>query len=139
MSANEPHAEILAALPHDFVRRMNNWARSFEGGRVSTSSIEERVDHWRHEHPIPVLMGEADDTHRAVQALTQPYQDIVTVFWTHRARTLAWMSTSTEYIRAWRLGKASFEEWLKVGHGLLQAELTRQTRSQAKRFESARP
>jgi len=117
------HDDILNSLPEDFVRRMQNWARTVDGTPVSVSKLEERVDHSRREQPLPLLIGEADDTHRAVQALPQRYQEVVGVFWTHLARDMRWMSTSTPRCRLWKLGPASFREWLQNGHERLIVSL----------------
>lgn len=117
------HDDIYAALPEDFIRRMQNWARSLDGGSVRTTIFRDRVDtfHWRPEVPLPTLLGEATDTHKAVQALPQRYQEVVTVFWSRPTQTLAWMATSTPRCRLWKLGPASFEEWLSIGHERLRA------------------
>lgn len=115
------HDDILATLPPDFTRRMQNWSRTIDGTPVSVSTLEERVDHSRGEQPLPLLLGEADDTHKAVRALPQRYQEIVTIFWTHLARDLRWMAGSTPRTRLWKLGPASFREWLDNGHERLLA------------------
>lgn len=126
MSEGLLHDDILNALPHDFVRRMRNWARTVDGTAVSTSTLSERVDHTRTERPIPVLLGEADDTHRAVLKLPPLQQEATTVFWTHQARELKWMARATPQLRAAGLGPTSFRETLSAAHEKLIVELIRQ-------------
>lgn len=121
------HEEIFKALPDDFVRRMWNWVRSRDGGSVATSRFDERVDNTRDEHPIPTLLGEADDTHRAILTLPQRYQEVITIFWTRNHMTLAGMACSTPRTRLWKIGKASFRMWLDTGHGRLQGAIEEQT------------
>lgn len=118
------HDDIIGALDHDFVRRMDNWARSLDGSSVGTcSKLWGNVGGGSYEARVPVLMGEARDTDRAIRALPQRYQEVVTIFWTNRSQTLAWMATSTARVRLWRLGPASFGDWLELGHARLIAIL----------------
>lgn len=110
------HDDILDRLPHDFVRRMMNWARTVDGTSVANSKLEERVDHSRPDHPIPKLIGEADDTHRAVRKLERLHQEVVGVFWTHLAREMSWMARATPYLRAEKMGPYSFRRALEAAH-----------------------
>lgn len=126
MTTDQLHDDILSALPYEFVRRMRNWSRTVDGTPVSTSKLDDRVDHTRAENSMPLLLGEANDTHRAVQRLTQPYQDAVTVFWTYQAHTLSWMATATPILRAARLGPASFRSYLDGAHDMLERLFTAQ-------------
>lgn len=127
------HDEIFEALPDDFVRRMLNWVRSFDGDSVATSRFDERVDNTREEHPIPTLLGEAVDTDRAIRELPQRYQEVIACFWMYTTRPLEWMATATPRLRVWKLGKASFREWLEIGHERLQLLIAKQTAKQAER------
>lgn len=130
---HDEKAPIYDALPEDFIRRMRNWARSCDGGPVGTSRFEERIDHTRHDQPIPMLLGEADDTHAAVLKLLPWYQEVVTVFWRYEARPLRWMAGATEILRAWKLGPVSFAEKLTIAHARLQVEIGKQKSAQRKR------
>lgn len=115
------HDDIIDALPDDFVRRMRNWARTVDGVSVSTSQLQDRVDHTRPDQPIPTLIGEAQDTHKRVQRLPRLQQEVVAVFWTHLARELRWMARATPILREARLGSYSFRQELESGHAALQA------------------
>jgi hypothetical protein len=119
------HDEIIDHLPADFVRRMRNWSRTIDGTPISVAWLKERVDHSRGEQPLPTLLGEANDTHKAVQALPQRYQEVVTVFWTHLSRDMKWMSKATPRLRLWALGPESFREWLENAHDRLQREIAK--------------
>lgn len=121
---------IVAALPFDFVRRMWNWVRSRDGGSVATSRLEEQVDFAREEHSIPVMLGEADDTHRAIMALPQRHQEVIRVFWTMNTKALEDMARATPRLRLWKLGKASFRVWLETAHTRLQDELRKQIKAE---------
>lgn len=117
------HDDIIEALPHDFVRRMRNWSRTMDGTPISMSSVEPRVDYTRTEQPLPLLIGEADDTHKAVLRLPHRAQECIAVFWTHEARSIDWMLVATPRLRMWALGPARFLEHLDTGHALLMAHL----------------
>lgn len=125
------HDDILSALPFDFTRRMANWARSLDGAPVSGSTLEERVDHTRTEHPIPLLLGEATDTHAAILRLPQRYQEIITTFWMFQSKPLSWMATATPRLRLWKYGPASFREKLEIGHEMLMTEFGAKRRRSA--------
>lgn len=132
------HDDIIKALPPDFVRRMMNWSRTVDGTPVSTSKLEERVDHTRQEQGLPILMGEADDTHRAIRALPQRYQEVVGVFWTRLAQDMRWMSQSTPRLRLWKLGPASFRDWLDRAHERLITHFGAQQPHEAKARDDRR-
>lgn len=129
----DQHAAIFAELPEDFIRRMSNWARDRDGGRIAVAYLGERVDGWRPEVPIPTMEGEAADTQRAVLRLPQRHQEVVACFWMHQAQTLSWMATATPRLRLWKLGPASFREWLRIGHVRLQIEIGKLTVEHAQR------
>lgn len=131
------HDEIFDTLPEDFIRRMRNWARDRDGGRIATAYLGEIVDGWRPEIPIPTMEGEAADTQRAVLTLPQRYQEVITVFWMYQAHNLTWMACATPRLRVWKLGPASFRGWLDRGHERLQVELARLSRAEAERHENS--
>jgi hypothetical protein len=133
IEATDRHVATLAALPPDFIRKMRNWARSRDGGPVSISSMEERVDHTRHEIAIPVLLGEYEDTDRVLRKLPQRYQEVIAVFWMHEGKPMRWMATSTPRLRVWKLGPTSFAQWLDKAHARMQEELTKQRLEDYKR------
>ena len=76
---------VTKELPHDYVRRMRNWAKWLSGkGVVLISSIYEgesiRGD--KSEPGEITINGEAVDTHKALEALAPRELQIVTLFWT---------------------------------------------------------
>lgn len=133
------HGEILRKLPEDFIRRMRNWARSIDGSSVGTcSKLWDSIGDGRFESRLPILMGEAEDTERALRAIPQRYQEAVAVFWSYESRTIAWMAKATPRLRLWKLGPTSFTEWLERGHDMLQHELGRQRAAHGERARKAR-
>lgn len=128
------HERIYAELPEDFIRRMRNWVRGRDGASVGTSSMSERVDnHTHHEQPIPTMFGEATDTEVAIRKLPQRYQEVVSVFWLYESRDIAWMAKATPRLRLWKLGPASFREWLSIGHERLRTLVAQGTGAQGRR------
>jgi hypothetical protein len=123
------HADIFEKLPEDFVGRMTNWAASLGGGKVTTSNaLYDNIGDGKYETRIPTLMGEAKDTDRAVRALRPGLQEVVTIFWRHTYAPIGWMATATPSVRMWKLGTASFRQWLDEAHMQLQQHFAR-TRS----------
>jgi hypothetical protein len=119
------HEDIISALPEDFVRIMRNWVRSTDGSAIGTS-VYDFIASGRYEAKIPVLMGEAQDTQRAIYKLPQRHQEVITIFWTEHDLTLAEMARATPRVRLWQLGPASFKAWLAIAHDRLQKELKAQ-------------
>lgn len=121
---SDPHDEIIERLPDDFVRRMRNWARSLDGSSVGTSSaLWGMVGGGSYEARIPVMMGEADDTDKAVRKLAMIYRQALEVFWLYHARPLSWMARATPMLREQRLGPYSFRQMLETAHLALLMEL----------------
>lgn len=132
------HADILEELPLDFIRLMLNWASTVDGGPVSTSSaLWGMVGGGTYESKLPVLLGEADDTHKAVLTLPQRYQEVITIFWTRNGMRLEDMARATPRVRLWKLGKASFRDWLDTGHERLQTVLMAQRKHERERAKAS--
>lgn len=88
---------IAAELPSDYVRRMRNWARSSsEFGLVSISSIYDGQFSGRGETRLPMLIGEATDTHRALCVLVELYREPVSLFWRHEGKGLRWLGRTLD-------------------------------------------
>ncbi len=120
------HADIFAQLPDDFVRRMANWAASLGGGKITTSNaIYDSIGDGKYESRIPTLMGEARDTDRCVRVLRPGLQEVVAIFWRHTYQPLSWMATATPSVRMWKLGPASFRQWLDEAHMHLRQHFAR--------------
>lgn len=119
------HDDILRDLSEDLRRRMRNWARSLDGGSVTTCS-----QLWgnagrghRAAAVIPVLMGEAKDTDKIVRRLPEREQECIAIFWTYEARDIWWMCQATERVRAWALTPERFVAYCHDGHSLLVVAL----------------
>lgn len=120
--SGDPRDEILKLLSEDFIRKMDNWARSLDGGSVSTcSNLWGNVGGGggRGEARMPVLMGEATDTDKAIRALPPHEQECVAIFWMHRWQSVAWMCEATPSVRLWNMTSAWFVELCQRGHSML--------------------
>lgn len=83
---------VISELPYDYVRRMRNWAStSAESGLYSISSvyIRERCDGW--ETSMPVIIGEASDTHAALEVLPLRFLQAVQLYWQNEGKGLRWL------------------------------------------------
>ena len=79
-------------LPLDYCRRMRNWARSSaEIGLTTISSIYNGEFSGRGETRMPLLMGEATDTHAALYAIPAEEQHAVGIFWQNEGRGMRWL------------------------------------------------
>lgn len=80
---------IIKALPEDYVRRMRNWAKA-DACAVSyamTSAYEgERSDGY--DTHMPILLGEAHDTHAALGAVPNRERQAVMLFWQFEGQSL---------------------------------------------------
>jgi hypothetical protein len=114
---------IIKDLAEDYIRRMRNWSRADSGeGIYASSSIYDPAGHIRGETVIPTLIGEASDTHLALQAVPARERNAVMLFWQYEGRALEWMGR--------RLGNIHYETVERrviKGHTLHQAEIRRMT------------
>jgi hypothetical protein len=126
-------AEIMAALPDDFVRRMRNWARHAAGSSLGYAQVKydgEPSGGYR-EAPMPIMSGEADDTGAALQTLPIRYRRAVELWW-------AWEDTEVSVLarRCGGIDPKTYARRVMDGHGLLRSELAR--RHEAYRTHTAR-
>lgn len=86
---------------------------------------------------MPVLLGEAQDTEAAIRKLPQRYSEVVSCFWLYEHREVKWMATATPRLRLWKLGPASFTEWLSIGHERLRVLVAKRSEQHNGRTEVA--
>ena len=125
--------KIYAALPHDFIRRMRNWARAVSGQlnelRSSWSIAPSVINPGLDGSPLPILSGEATDTDQALRTLPERYRWAVEEFWSREGRSLR------QHARGRAIDDTTMCEWIMRGHELLQVSLVR--RSEAWRRAAA--
>ena len=109
-------------LPQDFTRRMVNWARWKLGG-IATAEISsvyaDQTGGGYREAPIPLLVGEAEDTEAAINAIPERYRYAVQQVWVYLGRPSAW------HARLRGIDYRTWDGWVNRGHQLLQEELAR--------------
>ena len=133
MARNDGLQRVYNELPHDFIRRMRNWAASEAGVRPRLISAVYRgmprtVYNGGH---VPILFGEASDVELAMHALQPAYRVAVVLFWSFEGmplRQLAEKCGVADY--------RTFASRLSRGHGELRAELARR-RAQFAQLEAA--
>lgn len=113
---------IIKGLPEDYVRRMRNWSRADSGeGLYASSSIYDPAGHIRGETVMPTLIGEASDTHLALQAVPARERQAVMLFWQYEGRALDWIG------RRLHIHYETVERRVIKGHAQHQAEIRRMT------------
>lgn len=126
---------IYAAVPEHFIRRMRNWAYASadDAQDYTVSRIYSLGSGVRYpESRVPLLIGEAEDTSRALSLLPIRYRQAVSLFWQYEDRPLSWFAMRSGTGVDGRI----FEQRVIDGHQLLQAELVRQA-EQIKRYREA--
>ena len=87
---------IMAELPNDFIRRMQNWARwSARGGyaQISPSSMWSAAPSGtRGNAAINTLGGEAEDTDKAFNAVPVRYRQAVMLFWQYENQPMTYLA-----------------------------------------------
>jgi len=124
---------IYSELTEDFIRRMRNWVKARDMSVTPSSwpgpeSIYGRCDGSGYmETPLPLLLGEAQDTEAGVRSLPGRYRDTITQFWMYEGRSLR------EHARRRQVDDKTFAAWVVKGHELLKAELAKRTAYQQAR------
>ena len=112
--------KIYSVIPLDFVRRMRNWARWWDGagqdGISQVYALGAPVDRYR-EAPMPTLCGEAEDTDAALHRIGARYEQVVRMWWLHEGRSLR------EHARKRGVDDHTFCTWVICGHERLRSEL----------------
>jgi hypothetical protein len=115
-------AKVYAALTDDFIRRMRNWAQTNAGVGIYAMSAAYSLARIRGgETPMPVLIGESEDTSRALDAIPARYRQAVMWFWQFEGRPLCWFARRSGEGVDYR----TYEARVLKGHELLKAELYR--------------
>lgn len=113
--------KVYAELTEDFIRRMRNWALTDAGvglyASAGTLSAIYRLGTVRGKAPIPVLIGEAADTSRALNVIPARYRQAVMWFWQYEGRPLSWFAMRRD------IDYRTFEVWVMKGHEALKTEL----------------
>lgn len=117
---------IIMNLPEDYVRRMRNWARApGEASYAMTSAYEGLTASSGYaEAPMPVLIGESQDTDRALQEVPNKYRQAVRKFWMYEGRSLHWLACQ---LRSPPLDYRTVESWLDIGHQAHMAAIRKLT------------
>jgi hypothetical protein len=114
---------IIKDLSEDYIRRMRNWARADSGcDQYAITSAYDGIVNDRYTSSMPILSGEAQDTHIAMQAVPNQYRQAVMLFWQYEGRALEWIGR--------RLGNIHYEtveRRIRQGHLLHIVELRRRT------------
>lgn len=111
---------IIQALPEDYVRRMRNWAKADAGSMsyAMTSAYEgERSDGY--DSHMPILLGEAQDTHAALGAVPNRERIAVVLFWQYEGNSIRWIGRRLE------INEKTVEVRLRDGHALHLEEIRR--------------
>ena len=118
-------SKIYAELNHDFIRRMRNWALTNAGVGIYANtgdlSAIYRLGGMRGRTAVPVLIGEAEDTSRALNGIPARYRQAVMWFWQFEGRPLCWFARRSGEGVDYR----TYEARVLKGHTLLRAELSR--------------
>lgn len=117
---------IIKNLPHDYVRRMRNWARApGESSYAMTSAYDGVAASSAYsDSPMPVLIGESQDTDRAMQEVPNKYRQAVRKFWMFEGRSLQWLACQ---LRSPPLDYRTVEHWLDLGHRSHMTAIRRMT------------
>lgn len=127
---------ILRDLPEDYLRRMRNWARADSGqGMYAMSSAytgDQSGDGY--DSHMPVLEGEASDTHSALMALPNRERQAVMLFWQFEGRSLE--SLGKRLSPEFPLHFETVERRVRDGHRLHLAEIRRMTAEHHRQCEA---
>jgi len=123
---------VITELPEDYVRRMRNWARADAGaGLYAVSSIyDPSAGRDRGEMPIPTLVGEAHDTHMALDVLAQRERLAVTLYWQHEGKGMRWLG------RRLAISDKTAKARVLKGSEIHQAELRRRADTHNRQVEA---
>lgn len=113
---------VYAALSEQFIMRMRNWARSNAGiphaslissayKSIGGGSSDGYTSH------VPITMGEAEDTSKALGKLQLRYRQAVEIFWQYEEMSLEWYGNRTGTSRS------TYERNVMYGHELLKSEI----------------
>lgn len=116
---------IMAELPNDFIRRMQNWGRwASRGGlaQVSPSSMWSAAPSgYRGDAGINTLNGEAEDTDKALNDVPMRYRQAVMLFWQYEGQSIAYLAKRC--VCDWH----TYESRVIEGHARLRGELAIRT------------
>lgn len=106
---------IIRNLPEDYVRRMRNWARAPGAASYAMTSAYDGLasSSAYSESPMPVMIGESQDTDRALQEVPNKYRQAVRKFWMYEGRSLHWLACQ---LQSPPLDYRTIERWLELGH-----------------------
>lgn len=116
--------KIMGVLPHEFIRRMRNWAKANAGiGIGGVRAVDFGVDYGAgyREATFDISDGEVRDTESALAAVPMRYQQAVRQWWQYEGRSLRWHG------RKRQVHHETFEAWVIRGHEDAQAELWRRS------------
>jgi len=117
--------DLLHALPTDFRRRMESWARwritgAARRGSVGVSGIYSHSPGGNsYGTQVPIMSGEAKDTDAALWTLPRELREAVETFWMFEGDSFA------QCARRVRVDYRTFVKRLDVGHEQLRTELRR--------------
>lgn len=124
--------KIYSRLTTAFIIRMRNWAwtNAGAGQYVPSTLCGIALGDSYGEARTPLLIGEAEDTGRALDDVPARYRQAVMLFWQYEGRELKWFAR--------RLGQGvdyrTFERRVIEGHDLLRCALARR-REQTERYQ----
>jgi len=113
---------VYAELSEQFIIRMRNWARSNAGIPYASiiSGIYQDIGGSvsdGYTSSVPITMGEAEDTSKALSKLPLRYRQAVEIFWQYEKMSLDWYGNRTGTSRS------TYERNVIYGHELLKAEI----------------
>ena len=116
---------IYADIPHDFKRRMENWARwaarDGDASLAPSSMWSAAPSGARGDCPVNTLGGEAEDTQRALYAIPQRDRQAVMLFWQYQNQPLIYLA------RRCSVDYRTYEKRVIYGHVLLRGEIFKHT------------
>ena len=114
--------DIYKAVPEHFVMRMRNWAwTNAGGGQYVPSSLCALISARSDSGTQPTLIGEAEDTGRALAELPVRYRQAVALFWQFEGHPLAWFARRSGV----GVDPRTFQKRVMLGHEMLRAVLAR--------------
>lgn len=115
--------DVRASYMTGFAARMRNWARSMAGSSVGFTQINWDFDPRYNDGGVslPILMGEAEDTGKALETLPIRFRRAVELYW-------MWGDADADLTVLGRKCAVDYRTYgarVIEGHALLQAELAR--------------
>lgn len=111
-------------LPDAFVMRMRNWAASNSGvvGYATSAAFSMMRGGGYRTAATPLMLGEAEDTGRALSRLPVRYRQAVSLFWQYEGRSRNWLASRCGQ----GVDRRTFERNVIHGHSELRKEIARQ-------------